>query len=1451
MHPEQRQETHGLDYPPLFLDSLPILSRNEPQPNRNPIRLLSSKTFADLHLKHILSHPQDHILFPFLHGLEGNNHAQNAFFHSSAIGAPTKSYGSPASVSANYAAKVPRYRGLVWVVCEDDLQLDGNETALSVLRRRPASESDSDGESEESSESSSSSFGDDEESEEEPSEIHHNKDVNESFTPLVASASGMDLDHDVREVTATPLVPLHQDLSDGKHMHPVQHRPTIQTTNLMVSQPIPIASPQNPSTNTTTGSAGSSSATSSADSSVSGSSYFAAASPVSTATSVDSVACSPTGDGSPSCCVSQGTTPGPPTPPGEDTDAPQSVPQSPPLDTSDSSTHTHTDTAPKAKTACFSPPLLTSTFRPKELLRRVAMESKQQGFNNEWKLDTKTPIKSDSDSDSIEIGNEWEFVPACVPDGISLRNFGIQVPIYATLSDIVVYSPKGPTKRASALAERFRVAIERKRKERIEKRRAARLANQNSQKTGNGTGKAGRPGMRSLPSFYGESAMENGVAGPRSDNAPTVPDTTQSVNSMNGVIPPVSANREADDDDDDDDVFLRYNVFVLSSNEDEMRKELPHLVMRYAVGPESSASAGWDVGDCPGKSIAVSGGAILTKVRVEQGNGIGMDVDAPVLNDMGMELDMDLDLDLQASTARLRGGNGRIQRQMHNLEDDEAPNAVDFAQREKEEMRDLTRASEIISVIPPSLDSDELSDEPLRDLSGTRTTTHWEPMVGQVFLGNANDVPLVCEAPVRLAQVPQANTHHMAVAVEQNTSQHGVLEQVVVEKDPEEVKEEDPLYYRSTNNPESGMGYDICVECHDLAPFPSTAHLRAAEEHLATLEKMWVDRCREKMLEKRLTQGTRGGGEGQHQQEMVVPPRPPPNANAVIHLPFPSSPSNSQATMASLIPVIRFLEKCIKPVTVPPTISLPDESSSSASSKQEQGFGSSTARRWSSVGAHTSLFTGVMSSAANAVRTRSHTTPHLPSPYSITQPQDTRSRPLKILIYSADGYTESSVPALCLLMANRGLSLPEVYLELQVVKRRSFFVYQGDLGILKRVEGRLREERERERIQRQARERQRRIQEDGELEKMAYSGSSHAWGGVSWYMSEMASMHTSSASSPAHQQQHHSHHHHHGRPAAKSVSFAQSPVTFQSTPSIESFPQMGEPGRAGFPPMTVDSPSSMINGIGNPISGSVPNEGRRAVVKGRPRANTSPWLPSFIRDHQSWFNDPRFDGSFPSRVLPFLYLGNLNHALNAYMLHALGITHVVSVGECALVPPPQHTSYGGQGGYISGPCQRSGPAVQYVAGKGPGGQGSLWIEEMEGRIKVLDIKGVCDDGIDTLEPQLEPICDWIDKGRQEGGKVLVHCRVGVSRSATVMIAYVMKHLGISLVDAYLVVRSRRLSVLIQPNMRLLYNLCGWEIQLAKERAGGDEKKLKTALARTLSWPYLAKEVHALNEKYLH
>lgn len=68
-------------------------------------------------------------------------------------------------------------------------------------------------------------------------------------------------------------------------------------------------------------------------------------------------------------------------------------------------------------------------------------------------------------------------------------------------------------------------------------------------------------------------------------------------------------------------------------------------------------------------------------------------------------------------------------------------------------------------------------------------------------------------------------------------------------------------------------------------------------------------------------------------------------------------------------------------------------------------------------------------------------------------------------------------------------------------------------------------------------------------------------------------------------------------------------------------------------------------------------------------------------------------------------------------------------------------------------------------------------------------------------------------------------------------------------------------------MRLLYNLLGWELKLIRERCerearkalGVDqsqevqvpESKLREGLSGCLNWPYLAREVHTLNEKYLH
>jgi dual specificity MAP kinase phosphatase len=152
------------------------------------------------------------------------------------------------------------------------------------------------------------------------------------------------------------------------------------------------------------------------------------------------------------------------------------------------------------------------------------------------------------------------------------------------------------------------------------------------------------------------------------------------------------------------------------------------------------------------------------------------------------------------------------------------------------------------------------------------------------------------------------------------------------------------------------------------------------------------------------------------------------------------------------------------------------------------------------------------------------------------------------------------------------------------------------------------------------------------------------------------------------------------------------------------------------------------------------------------------------------------------------------HAGNAAMLHSLGITHVVSVGESLITCPPDCDPMYGQVG-----------------------PNTLAAEHAAGRIQVCDLNDVRDDGNDPLRPLIAKACTWIEQARRENGVVLVHCvsgkggrgrkslvesgrvgltplqRVGVSRSASIVIAYMMQYLRMGLMDAYLVTRARRLN----------------------------------------------------------
>ncbi|KIW38917.1 uncharacterized protein PV06_08740 [Exophiala oligosperma] len=181
----------------------------------------------------------------------------------------------------------------------------------------------------------------------------------------------------------------------------------------------------------------------------------------------------------------------------------------------------------------------------------------------------------------------------------------------------------------------------------------------------------------------------------------------------------------------------------------------------------------------------------------------------------------------------------------------------------------------------------------------------------------------------------------------------------------------------------------------------------------------------------------------------------------------------------------------------------------------------------------------------------------------------------------------------------------------------------------------------------------------------------------------------------------------------------------------------------------------------------------------------------------------KLDGSLPSRILPYMYLGNLTHANNPEMLRLLGIRRILSVGEPVSWSEEQVKSWG--------------------------------------RGNLLMVDRVQDNGIDELSPEMDRCLKFIEKGKSDGTATLVHCRVGVSRSATICIAEVMASQGLSFPRAYCFVRARRLNVIIQPHLRFVYELMKWDEQQQAKRG--------ESINRELDWAVVTREIAAMNRPY--
>nr|XP_018264408.1 uncharacterized protein I303_02574 [Kwoniella dejecticola CBS 10117]OBR86566.1 hypothetical protein I303_02574 [Kwoniella dejecticola CBS 10117] len=354
-------------------------------------------------------------------------------------------------------------------------------------------------------------------------------------------------------------------------------------------------------------------------------------------------------------------------------------------------------------------------------------------------------------------------------------------------------------------------------------------------------------------------------------------------------------------------------------------------------------------------------------------------------------------------------------------------------------------------------------------------------------------------------------------------------------------------------------------------------------------------------------------------------------------------------------------------------------------------------------------------------------------------------RPRRVLVHCQDGYTESSILVLSYIMSSLSCSLPEAFLHLQINSKRSFFLYPSDKPLLKKIDAKLTQDRRAK--------------------------------------------------------------------ALKLLSHTTQPLSLTPTPTTPSTPGPTPSVTATAPP---DENTTGVSKRWKSWSIGMSFGGSNASTKEAPAkaASTVEVAKEMLIQQDSgpderlesmkvWFEDRRFDG-FPSRILDFLYLGNLEHAGNAAMLEALGITHVVSVGESLINPNEMMDPYRGVEG------------------------NTLAQAASEGKVNVLDLTDVRDDGNDPLRPVIARACAWIEAARREGGIVLVHCRVGVSRSASIVIAYMMQFERMGLMDAYMMCRARRLNVLIQPNLRFFHELFGWEVELARQEEEILNKRLEEA-----------------------
>eukprot|EP00947_MAST-08B_sp_MAST-8B-sp1_P000798 g798.t1 len=93
-------------------------------------------------------------------------------------------------------------------------------------------------------------------------------------------------------------------------------------------------------------------------------------------------------------------------------------------------------------------------------------------------------------------------------------------------------------------------------------------------------------------------------------------------------------------------------------------------------------------------------------------------------------------------------------------------------------------------------------------------------------------------------------------------------------------------------------------------------------------------------------------------------------------------------------------------------------------------------------------------------------------------------------------------------------------------------------------------------------------------------------------------------------------------------------------------------------------------------------------------------------------------------------------------------------------------------------------------------------------VEVFDTKGA------DVSKHFEEAIGFMDEAQEAGGRCLVHCLVGASRSVSLALAYMMKRHGMSLRDAFTLCRTRR--KVARPNRSFARQLIEYEAMLQNE-----------------------------------